>query len=364
MRDLFLFEKLGALNDLPYLIEWVLPLAVLLVLSLSALAGYRTLYRFSIRIASRTPYRIDTLLVDYLYGPGRLMTLLLALSISVQLFSETSLIYLGMLHGVKILWIVAAAWLIIRLITILGEVLLSRRDLADQSNVRARAVQTQFKVFQRIVSLMIIILAIGGIFMTFETFRHVGTSIFASAGIAGIILGFSAQKTLGTLFAGIQIAFTQPIRLDDVVIVEGEWGTIEEITLTYAVVKIWDKRRLVLPITYFLEQPFENWTRQGTDLLGPVYLSMDYTVPVDEVRKELDRICREEAGDLWDGDVCGLLVTDANERVVTLRALVSAADSTKAWFLRCLVREKLLGFLQREYPDSLPKLRLESFPSN
>jgi small-conductance mechanosensitive channel len=171
------------------------------------------------------------------------------------------------------------------------------------------------------------------------------------------VIGFAAQKTLGNLLAGIQIAITQPIRIDDVVVVEGEWGRIEEITLTYVVVRIWDLRRLVLPIGYFLEKPFQNWTRVSADVLGTVYLVVDYTVPVDEIRAQLERIVRES--NLWDRKVCGVQVTDASERGIEVRALVSAADSSKAWDLRCEVREKLIAFLQQNYPGSLPRVRAE-----
>jgi small-conductance mechanosensitive channel len=201
------------------------------------------------------------------------------------------------------------------------------------------------------------ILALAIILMTFEKVRHLGTSILASAGIAGIIIGLAAQQTIATLLAGIQIAITQPIRLDDVVIVEGEWGRIEEITLTYVVVRIWDLRRLVLPITYFLEKPFQNWTRVSAELLGTVFFYVDYTVPVEAIRQELHRIV--EGSKFWDQGLCILTVTNATERTVELRALVSAADSSKAWDLRCEVREKLLDFIQKNYPDGLPKVRGE-----
>jgi len=195
------------------------------------------------------------------------------------------------------------------------------------------------------------------ILMMFEQLRVIGVSLLASAGIAGLILGFSAQKVLSNLFAGIQIAITQPIRLDDVVIVENEWGWIEEITLTYVVVKIWDLRRLIIPISYFIEKPFQNWTRISADILGTVYIYGDYTIPVAKLREELTRIL--QSTDLWDGKVDGLQVTNAKEYTLELRALMSAKDSPKAWDLRCLVREKLVAFVQENYPQCLPKFRTE-----
>jgi hypothetical protein len=179
----------------------------------------------------------------------------------------------------------------------------------------------------------------------------------ASAGIVGLVIGFATQKTVSTVLAGLQIAITQPIRVDDVVIVENEWGRIEEITLTYVVVRLWDLRRLVVPITYFIEKPFQNWTRVSADLMGTVSIYSDYTLPVQSLREELHSILR--ASNLWDGRVWGLQVTGATERALELRALMSASDASSAWDLRCDVREKLVAFIQNKYPESLPRLRAE-----
>jgi hypothetical protein len=193
--------------------------------------------------------------------------------------------------------------------------------------------------------------------MTFPAIRHIGITLFASAGVAGLVVGMAARSTLSNLFAGIQIALTEPIRIEDVVIVEGEWGWIEEIGTTYVVVRIWDLRRLVVPLSYFIEHPFQNWTRVTADLLGTVIVYADYTVPVEEVRAELHRIL--QASEMWDGKVWGLQVTDATEHTLQLRALMSAADSSIAWDLRCHVREKLVAFLQERHPHSLPRVRAE-----
>jgi small-conductance mechanosensitive channel len=193
--------------------------------------------------------------------------------------------------------------------------------------------------------------------MTFDSIRRIGVSLFASAGVAGIIIGFAAQKLIASVLAGFQIALTQPIRIDDVVIVENEWGWIEEITLTYVVVRIWDKRRLILPSTYFIENPFQNWTRVSADILGTVFIYTDYTVPVDELRSEFTRILEES--DLWDGQTNVMQVTNATDKTLEIRALMSTADSPTAWDLRVLVREKLIHFLQQNYPESLPRTRIE-----
>jgi small-conductance mechanosensitive channel len=230
-----------------------------------------------------------------------------------------------------------------------------RIDVTD--NLEARKIQTQLQVFKRIVIIVIGIIALAAMLMTFEKVRQLGTSILASAGVIGIIVGVAAQRTIATFLAGIQIAVTQPIRIDDVVIVENEWGRIEEITLTYVVVRIWDLRRLVLPITYFIEKPFQNWTRVTADILGTVFIYVDYTVPIQAVREELHRILQDSK--LWDGKVRGLQVTNTTEHTVELRALMSAPDASSAWDLRCEVREKLVEFIQKNYPDGLPKVRAE-----
>jgi small-conductance mechanosensitive channel len=228
-----------------------------------------------------------------------------------------------------------------------------RVDVKD--NLAMRKIQTQVKILRKIAVSLIVIVTIALMLTNFDSVRSLGKSILASAGVAGIVIGIAAQKTLATFLAGIQIAFAQPIRLDDVVIVEGEWGRIEEITMTYVVVAIWDLRRMVLPITYFIEKPFQNWTRASADLLGSVFLYMDYTVPIAPLRAELDRILATSK--LWDKKVKVLQVTDAKEHTIELRILVSAADSSVAWDLRCDVREKMVDFLQKNFPEALPRTR-------
>ncbi|MCO5724300.1 mechanosensitive ion channel family protein [Robiginitalea marina] len=255
-----------------------------------------------------------------------------------------------------LLFIAAFAWLIIRALGIVKKLLIARYDIDGDDNLRARIVFTQFNILERIFVFIVVVLAIGAALMSFDSIREVGVSIFASAGVAGIIVGFSAQKLIATILAGIQVAITQPIRLDDVVVVEGEWGRVEEITLTFVVVRIWDKRRLVLPTTYFIEKPFQNWTRSSTDLLGTVFIYTDYTVPFDALREELHRIVA--AADQWDGEVANIQVTDSRAEYVEIRATVSAPDSGRAWELRVHVREKLIAFLQENYPESIAHQRI------
>lgn len=257
--------------------------------------------------------------------------------------------------------IAVVSWLIIRSVDLLRDFLTARYDINVKDNLRARRIHTQLNIIRQIVFVGVIVIALGTALMLFERGQQVGKTILASAGIIGIVAGFAAQKTIATFFAGLQIALTQPIRLDDVVIVENEWGRIEEITLTYVVVRIWDQRRLIVPVTYFMEKPFQNWTRTTAELLGTVFIYMDHTIPVDSVRTELQRIL--EGSPHWDKRVCVLQVTNTTERTVELRALMSAADAPTAWDLRCEVREKLVAFLQQHYPHALPRIRAELNPA-
>jgi small-conductance mechanosensitive channel len=260
-------------------------------------------------------------------------------------------------HFIQILLIALFGWVAVKIVYIIRDALLNRYDINTRDNVHARSMHTQMRMIANIIGVVIVLLTVSFILMSFSEVRHIGVSILASAGVIGIVIGFAAQKTLGNLIAGIQIAIAQPIRLDDVVIIEDEWGWIEEITLTFVVVRIWDLRRLVVPISYFLEKPFQNWTRTSADLLGAVLIYADYTIPVKDIRDELTRILKNSS--LWDKKVNVLQVTNMTERTVELRALMSAADSSSLWDLRCEVRERLLEFLQAHFPHCLPRMRLE-----
>ena len=226
-----------------------------------------------------------------------------------------------------------------------------------EDNLLARKAATQMRLLRRAINILIVLVALGFALMSFDAVRQFGVSLFASAGVAGIIAGFAARPVLSNLIAGMQLALTQPIRLDDVVVVEGEWGRIEEFTSTYVVVRIWDLRRLIVPLSYFLETPFRNWSYSGSKILGTVYLYTDYTVPVARIREKA--IALIQASPLWDGDAASLVVTNAKENTMELRALMSASDSSKVWDLRCAVREGLIDFIQAEYPDALPRTRAE-----
>jgi small-conductance mechanosensitive channel len=295
--------------------------------------------------------------LQYARNPSRILFPLLLLNLvapSLRL-PERPLALVN--HAAGILFIASVAYLFVSLIRLLRDFLLSRHDIGVSDNLRARKVYTQIRVLEKVLFTVVAVATVSFILMTFEGVRQIGVSLLASAGIAGLVIGLAAQKSIGTMLAGIQIAITQPIRLDDVVIVENEWGRIEEITLTYVVVRIWDLRRLVVPITYFIETPFQNWTRVSADILGTVFLYTDYTIPVEAVRAETERLVKSSP--LWDGKVCGLQVTDSKPDTLELRLLVSAADASKAWDLRCWLREKIVEFVQREYPASLPRVRAE-----
>ncbi|MGE4081087.1 MAG: mechanosensitive ion channel family protein [Reyranella sp.] len=258
-------------------------------------------------------------------------------------------------HGLLVAVIVLVGWAASVAITQASELYLRRVPVDLAADPLGRKHVTQIRILRRAALTLAIILTTAGALMTFESVKEYGVSLVASAGAAGLVVGLAARPLLTNLFAGIQIAITQPIRIGDALLVENEWGWVEEITGTYVVVKIWDWRRLLVPLSYFLEKPFQNWTRHSTDLIGTVLLWVDYTVPVARIRARLEEIVREAR--LWDGQVVNLQVVDSNERAIQLRALVSARNSGEAWDLRCEVREKLIAFLQESYPGALPRQR-------
>lgn len=249
-------------------------------------------------------------------------------------------------------------WLALRLLRGLEHAIRLSNPVDISDNLRARQIHTQSRVLLRTLGVFVLLIGAAGMLMTFPAARQFGASLLASAGLAGLAVGFAARPVLSNLIAGLQIALTQPIRLDDVVIVENEWGRIEEITGTYVIVRIWDDRRLVVPLQYFIEKPFQNWTRSNSSLIGSVFLWVDYSLPLEPLREELRRLCRE-VPELWDGRVCVLQVTEADQKAIQLRALISSPDSSRSWDLRCHVRENLLSFIQRQYPSALPQLRAD-----
>ncbi len=257
-----------------------------------------------------------------------------------------------------------AAWFLIRCIAVGANAIRHQYGQNVPNNLQERKILTQLQYLQRIAGIVIVIVAISLILLQFKEFKQLGTGLLASAGVTSLIIGLAAQKSIANLLAGFQIAFTQPIRLDDVVVIEGEWGRIEEITLTYVVVRSWDQRRIVVPLQYFNDNIFQNWTKTSSDLTGAIFLFADFSLPVQELRDELDRVL--ENHEKWDGRVKGVQVIDVEERVMKIRILVSAKDSGTTFDLRCDVREHMISFIRENYPGALPRLRmdLESKPGD
>ncbi|MEO3820825.1 mechanosensitive ion channel family protein [Plantactinospora sp. B24E8] len=262
-----------------------------------------------------------------------------------------------LLHLLVLAVIATVAWLVASLLLVTEDTALARFRIDVPDNRQARRIRTQIVMLRRITIAVIVVLTVGVMLMTFPEVRGIGASVLASAGVIGAIAALAAQSVLGNVFAGVQLAFSDAVRLDDVVVVEGEWGRIEELTLSYVVVQIWDDRRLILPTSYFTTKPFQNWTRTQAAVLGTAEFEVDWSVDVQAMREELRRLV--EGTELWDGRTCVLQVTDAVGGVVRLRALVSAGDAPRLWDLRCLVREHLVGWLRDQRPTALPRLRTE-----
>jgi small-conductance mechanosensitive channel len=337
--------------------EWLWTAAGVAGAIVLALVLHRIGFSVAERITQRTGVALDNALVRRARRPARLILPLAALFLTLPALPLSPRIFGAAQHLTGLALIAGVAWLAVALIGVLDDLALERYRIDVEDNLRARQRRTQIQIVRRIAVVVVTVIATSIMLMTFPTIRRLGTSLLASAGIAGLVVGLAARPTLSSLIAGVQVALTEPIRIDDVVIVEGEWGWVEQIGITYVVVRIWDLRRLVVPLSYFIEHPFQNWTRKTADLLGTVFVYADYTVPVEDVRQELHRILG--ASGLWDGKVWNLQVTNATERTVELRALMSASDSSKAWDLRCHVREKLIAYLEQRHPQSLPRARAE-----
>jgi small-conductance mechanosensitive channel len=340
---------------------WLRDLATLAALFWLLTRIARVIEAVFMSLASRTSSAWDDALLPVAGKAARLLLPILALILGAQALSIPIEHQALLRTGLSLVLIGATAFVLYLCVEAAETLVLKRYRTDVPDNLEARTIYTQVTVLKKIATVVIAIFTLASMLMVFDSVRQFGTSILASAGIAGIIIGFAAQRSIATLLAGFQIAITQPIRLDDVVIVENEWGRIEEITLTYVTVRIWDERRLIVPITYFLERPFQNWTRQSAEILGTVFVYVDYRAPLDALRKELDRILRDSPH--WDGRVNVLQVTDAREHTLEVRALASAADASLAWDLRCEIREKLVQFLQRHHPESLPRFRAELRPA-
>lgn len=289
--------------------------------------------------------------------PAQFVLPLVGLQVVWHAASEELVLVEAVRHVNAVLLIAAVTWLGLRAVRGVANGFIQLHPSDVEDNLEARRVQTQARVLARTAQFVVLLVGLGLMLMTFPGARQVGTSILASAGVVGLVAGIAAKSVFGNLIAGLQIALSQPIRIDDVLIVNGEWGRVEEITGTYVVLKIWDERRLIIPLQWMIEHPFENWTRTSSQLIGTVFFWVDYGMPLEPLRAEAQRLC--EASPLWDGRLCKVQVTDSSERCMQLRLLVTARSSGDAWDLRCELREALIGFMQREYPQFLPRLRAE-----
>lgn len=304
-----------------------------------------------------TDYSLFRSIITYLSRPITYFIPLLILKLSIPLM-RMNVSYLNLIDRIiSILLIISFASLLIRAINVLEDYVYNIYDLNKVDNLKERKIRTQLRFVRKLVVAIIICVTIALILLSFESFRRLGTGLLTGVGIGGIIIGFAAQNSLGNLLAGMQLAFTQPIRIDDVLVVENEWGRVEDITLTYVVLRIWDQRRLILPINYFIQKPFQNWTRISADIIGTVFIYMDYTIPLEPLRVEFNRVL--ELSPLWDKRVSVLQLTDAKEHTIEIRMLVSSRNSSDAFDLRCYIRENMISFIQQNFPDSLPKLRTD-----
>lgn len=354
----------GALIALPTAVsgtpwtEWLIGVGLLLAGAAAGVLVHALLFRALRRTA---PSEGATPLSHVLLRRARGASLLFfpaagaRISLRLSVLPEGVTAVLGQI--VAVLMIAAVTWGLIQVLEASEDVVRRRYDVSRSDNLRARRVHTQVGVFVRAAQIIVAVIGAAVALMTFEQVRVIGTSLLASAGLAGLIIGLAARPAVSNLIAGVQIALTQPIRLDDVVIMNGEWGRIEEITASYVVVRVWDQRRLIVPLTEVIEKPFQNWTRTTAELLGTVFLHADYTVDIDALRAELARFL--EGHPKWDGRVQQIVVTDATPTTLQLRALVSSANAGDSWDLRCEIREHLVSFLQRTQPGCLPRARAD-----
>jgi small-conductance mechanosensitive channel len=306
---------------------------------------------------NRNDYSLFKSIISNLGPPLNYFVPLLTLNFMIPLIKLSPVDITPLNKFIEILLIISFSSLLISAIKIFEDYVYHQFDLTKTDNLRERKVRTQLLFVRKTFIIIIILVTIAIILLSFDNVRKIGAGLLTGVGVGGLIIGFAAQKSLASFLAGLQIAFTQPIRIDDVLVVEGEWGRVEDITLTYVVLNIWDQRRLILPITYFIEKPFQNWTRTTSEILGTVFLYVDYSFPVEGLRGELTRLLN--ASDLWDKRVGILQVTDAKEKTVELRALVSARNSSQAFDLRCYIRENLLKYINQNMADSLPQNRLQ-----
>lgn len=342
---------------LPWMPDWAAALLLIGAAAVVGVAAHRVLFAIARRFAERRGLFIKAL-VKRTLGPGRMAAVIVAVAAAANIAALTPGMRELLQRALLIAFIVLVGWALVTAVHI-WTVVYSRRFKIDvEDNLVARKHLTQVRILERTAVGFVVLLTVAAALMTVDAVRQYGVTLLASAGAAGIIAGLALQPLLTNLIAGIQIAMTQPIRIDDAVVVEGEWGWVEEIGATYVVVRIWDLRRLILPLSYFIQQPFQNWTRESANLIGTVMLHVDYTAPVQAMREKLQEIAR--ASKLWDGKTVNLAVTELTERTMQVRCLVSARNSGEAFDLRCEVREKMVAWLKETCPGALPQERFSS----
>ena len=328
------------------------------VLAGSALIGiivYLALFAFFTRLLRNSTSTLRLMMLKQMRSQARYLLPLLGLVFALPTTPLPERFKAPFEHFLTLCVIGILGWLIITLVHVIATLIRTRYSIAVENNLHARRIHTQTEVLERIFIGCIVVITLAAMLVTFPQARQIGTSVFASAGIVGVVVGMAARSTFASLIAGLQVAITQPIRIDDAVVVEGEWGWIEEIESTYVVVRLWDLRRLILPLTYFIDKPFQNWTRTTSEIIGVVFIYVDYTLPVERVREELQNILKDSP--LWNGKTCVLQVTEFTENTMQLRCLMSANSSSAAFDLRCIVRERMISFLQKNYAQSLPTRR-------
>lgn len=353
-------DELAELSQLSLLAAQTLgPWLVLLLQALVATLGALIVHRAGATPLERIAalHTISRRLVEGAREPARALLVTLALQIVFRAASDDVAGIELARHASTLLMLGAITWLAIAAVASVADGIVDMHPVDMADNLNARRIHTQAQFVARAIMGLIGVLGMSAVLMTFPAVRQFGASLLASAGLAGLVVGFAARPVLGNLLAGMQIALTQPIRLDDVVIMEGEWGWIEEITGTYVVVRLWDERRLIVPLQWIIERPFQNWTRKTSRIIGSVFIWVDYALPLEPLRAEAINICRQAIE--WDGRVCNVQVTETSERAMQVRILVSAIDSPRCWDLRCKVREALIQYVQRNHPHCLPRLRTE-----
>ena len=334
--------------------DWAVSLAVLALGALVALGVHRLGYRVLTRLVQSRELFWRSL-VQRTEGPTKLALMVFFLSIAAGIAPLSAGQTTVLRHILLVLFIGVIGWTLLTALHIWTTVYLRKYKLEAEDNLLARKHATQSRILKRVAATLIVVVTAAVALMTFDGVRQYGVSLLASAGAAGLVVGLALQPLLKNLIAGIQLAITQPIRLEDAVIVEGEWGNVEEISATYVVVRLWDWRRMVLPLSYFIEHPFQNWTREGSALIGTVMLYVDYSAPVAAMRQKLEEIAR--ASSRWDGKVVNMQVTDFRPETMEVRMLVSAGNAGRAFDLRCEVREKMIDWLQQNHPGALPRHR-------